>query len=187
MAQQTLWNLDRKKMLQDRGALPKEEADIVREYKAMHEDNFLSCLLREDVEGKEERRKKTEKSLAEVEKEKGSREDEMVVVKRRCVNPVSGDAFEEFSHVEDSDSCWTAWGDSCGLSECVPEVSSGVPVVIDVPDTRSSLVVMDEALDCGTGVLFFLQKASSFLCGESRKHELRWNAGKSTAELAADS
>ena len=32
-----LWNLAREKMLQDRGALPKEEGDIVREYKAMHE------------------------------------------------------------------------------------------------------------------------------------------------------
>ena len=43
-------------MLQDRGALAKEEGDIVREYKAMHEENFLSRWLREDVEGAEERR-----------------------------------------------------------------------------------------------------------------------------------
>ena len=38
-------------MLQDRGAMPKEEGDIVRKYKAMHEDNFLSSWVREDVEG----------------------------------------------------------------------------------------------------------------------------------------
>ena len=37
MAQKGLWNLVREKMLQDRGALPKEEGDVVREYKAMHE------------------------------------------------------------------------------------------------------------------------------------------------------
>ena len=29
-------------MLQDRGALPKEQGDIVIEYKAMHEENFPS-------------------------------------------------------------------------------------------------------------------------------------------------
>ena len=47
MAQKGLWNLARNKMLQDRGALPKEEGDVVREYKATHEDNFLSGWLRE--------------------------------------------------------------------------------------------------------------------------------------------
>ena len=41
MAQKGLWNLAREKMLQDRGALPKEEGHVVREYKAMHEENFL--------------------------------------------------------------------------------------------------------------------------------------------------
>ena len=49
-----------RKMLQDRGALPKEEGDVVREYKAMHEENFLSSWLRKDVDGKEERRKKVD-------------------------------------------------------------------------------------------------------------------------------
>ena len=33
-------------MLQDRGALPKEEGDVVREYKAVHAENFLSSWLR---------------------------------------------------------------------------------------------------------------------------------------------
>ena len=37
-------------MLQDRGVLPREEGDMVREYKAMHEDNFLSSWLGEDVD-----------------------------------------------------------------------------------------------------------------------------------------
>ena len=46
MAQKGLWNLAREKMLQDRGALL-EEGDIVREYKAMHEENYLGSWLRE--------------------------------------------------------------------------------------------------------------------------------------------
>ena len=42
MARKGLWNVAREKMLQDRDALPKEEGDTVREYKAMQEDNLLS-------------------------------------------------------------------------------------------------------------------------------------------------
>ena len=72
---------------------------------------------------KERRRtRRPDKRLAEVEKEGEKGEDETVVVKRRCVDPVSGDAFEELNHVEDSDSCGNSWcdflGDSCGLSDC---------------------------------------------------------------------
>ena len=37
----------KRKMLQDRGALPREEGDVVREYNATHEKNFLSSWLRE--------------------------------------------------------------------------------------------------------------------------------------------
>ena len=51
MAQKGQWNL-----LQDRGALPKEEGDSVREYKARHGEHFLSTWLREDLEGMEERK-----------------------------------------------------------------------------------------------------------------------------------
>ena len=46
MAQKGLWNL---------GAMPKEEGDVIREYNAMHEENFW---LRDDLVEKEERRKK---------------------------------------------------------------------------------------------------------------------------------
>ena len=42
-------------MLQDRGALPKEEGDVVVECKAMHEENFLSSLLKEVGQDKKER------------------------------------------------------------------------------------------------------------------------------------
>ena len=54
-AQTGLWNLARDKMLQDRGALPKEEGDFIGEYKAMHEENYLSGWLREGGEGKQRR------------------------------------------------------------------------------------------------------------------------------------
>ena len=47
VAQEELWNLVREKVLQDRGDLPKEEGDVIGEYKAMHEENFLSSWLRE--------------------------------------------------------------------------------------------------------------------------------------------
>ena len=43
-----------RKMLEDREALPKEEGDLITEYKAMHEDNFFSSRLRKDLEGKAE-------------------------------------------------------------------------------------------------------------------------------------
>ena len=42
----TLWNLAREKIIRERGALPKEEGDAVRECKAMHEENFLSSWLK---------------------------------------------------------------------------------------------------------------------------------------------
>ena len=35
MAQKRLWNLTRNKALQDRGVLPREEGDTIREYKAI--------------------------------------------------------------------------------------------------------------------------------------------------------
>ena len=54
MAQQGLWNLSRENVLQDRGALLEEEGDVIREYKAMHEEKFLSSWLREDGKKKEE-------------------------------------------------------------------------------------------------------------------------------------
>ena len=33
------------------GSLPKEDANQLSEYEAMHEENFFSSWLREDVEG----------------------------------------------------------------------------------------------------------------------------------------
>ena len=41
--------------MKERGELPNEEGDAVREYKAMHEENFWSNWPREDERSKEER------------------------------------------------------------------------------------------------------------------------------------
>ena len=58
------------------------------------------------------------------------------MIKKRNVNLFPSDVVEEFSPVSDSGSFWDSWGDlhgdSCGSSECVPVVSSGVPIVTDV-------------------------------------------------------
>ena len=62
IAKKGLWNVARERMLRNSRALPKdEEGDIVTEYKGMHEDNFQSSWLREDVESILERRKDIEK------------------------------------------------------------------------------------------------------------------------------
>ena len=100
-----------------------------------------------------ERRKKRTGWKAEVEKD-WEREEEETVEKKRGVNPFSSDASGEFSRVDESGSFGECWGDfhddSCGFSECVPAVSSGVLVVIDVPDSPSSMVALGEALLSGS-------------------------------------
>ena len=59
-------------------------------------------------------------SMRKIEREKG--EDQTVVVKRRCINPVSTEDFDIFCQGKDSESCGNSWGDlwddSCGLSDC---------------------------------------------------------------------
>ena len=56
MAQKGRWESHKRKMLQDRGTLPEEEGDAIKECKAMHEDNFLSIWLRKDGKDKKERK-----------------------------------------------------------------------------------------------------------------------------------
>ena len=88
-----LWKVARENMLQDRGALPEEEGDFVRQCKATLEEKFLS-IWREDVEDKVERRRKVNRETREKVSRRGKREeekgeDETVAVERRCVNPFS--------------------------------------------------------------------------------------------------
>ena len=49
----------KEKIMEERGELPKEEGDVVEQFQAMHEENFLSSWLREDERGKEERMAKS--------------------------------------------------------------------------------------------------------------------------------
>ena len=51
----------------------REHGDLPRGYQAMHEENFLSSWLREDVDGKEER-EKMNKEAAEEESNCGKRD-----------------------------------------------------------------------------------------------------------------
>ena len=93
MAQTGLWNLAREKMLQDRAALPEEEVHFIREYKAMHEEYFLSSRLEEAEEGKKESKMEVDRETEEEVSEKMIRgkekeENEMVNAKRRCLNSV---------------------------------------------------------------------------------------------------
>ena len=65
-----------RKKLRERGALPKEEGDAVREYTAVCEEKFLSSWLREDGREKEERTVKMSDVNEEVRDEKRKREGE---------------------------------------------------------------------------------------------------------------
>ena len=71
MAQNGLWNIVKKRMLRDRGAVPKEDGDLLREYQSIHEENFPSIWLREDVEGKEEERKRLNEEAEREESKSG--------------------------------------------------------------------------------------------------------------------
>ena len=98
MAQKGLWNLAKEKIMKERGELPYEEGDVVRECQAVNEENFWSTWLWEDERGKEERTAKAEKN----EEEKGEKrkrevekeENEPETVKRRCEGFVSVEAYE---------------------------------------------------------------------------------------------
>ena len=74
MAQKGLWNLARNKALQDRGALSREEGDAIREYEAMHEENFLNSWLREDGKGKTKREVEVDKEVGDVAKKEKRQE-----------------------------------------------------------------------------------------------------------------
>ena len=67
MAQEWLWIIAKRKM---RGALPREDGDLLREYHAIDEDDFLSSWLREDVEGKEAKKERLNKEAEEEKSQK---------------------------------------------------------------------------------------------------------------------
>ena len=82
------------KILRERGALPREEGDAFREYKATHEENFSSSWLREDGREKEERTvgmgNENEEERSEKRRREGKREEnETGTVTRRCGDFIS--------------------------------------------------------------------------------------------------
>ena len=84
--------------------------------------------------------RETKEDMGEKRKREEEKEvNEKVIVKRRCVIPVSTEAFDIFSQVEDSESCGNSCGDlrdeSCGLSDW-----TGVLVVTCVLVCPSSAV-----------------------------------------------
>ena len=62
VAQKGLWNLAKEKIMKERGELPNEKGDALRECKGMQEENFWSNRLREEGTGKEERTAVAEKN-----------------------------------------------------------------------------------------------------------------------------
>ena len=97
-------------MLEDGGVLPKEDGDLLREYQALHEENFLSSWLREDVEGKEEERARLNEEAKQEESRSGKREvegesvRERVEIERICLDRVSSEVFEAFRSVSEVES-----------------------------------------------------------------------------------
>ena len=76
MAQKGLWKFAANRTLEDRGALSREDGDLLRENWAMHLENFLSSSLREDVEGKEGERRRMNKEANEEESKRRKRDVE---------------------------------------------------------------------------------------------------------------
>ena len=123
--------------MKERGELPNEEGDVVKEYKAMHEEDFWTSWLREDERGKEERMAKAARN----EEEKGEKrkrqeekeENETVTVKRRCEGLEScgdlswEDLLDKPAEMSDRETV------SCELVRVVPDVT-------DVPVSPSSVV-----------------------------------------------
>ena len=167
--------------MKERGELPNEEGDVVREYKAMHEENFRSSWLREEERSKEERMAKAEKNEEENgerrKREEEKEESETETVKRRCEGFVSVEDFEIFSQEGDVESCGdVSWEDLLDnpedLSDCEPDSCAHVRVVPDVTDVPvHTLCVVTELCDvspCGSDWEFVEPQSFSF--SQKRAH-----------------
>ena len=118
MAQKGVWNIPKKTMLEDGGALPKEDGNQLREYRAMHEENFLSSWLREDVAEVERLSEEDKQQESERGKRGVESEGERVQIKKECLDRVSGEVFEDFA--------LSVWGEEEGSSKfsvCVLDVT----------------------------------------------------------------
>ena len=129
MAEKRAKNFAKKRCLEDRGALPEEDGNQLRECRAMHEENFLSSWPREDVE---ERKAEMERLNEEAKQEKSKserieveREGERVEIKRMCLNRVFSGFFENFSPMTE----WRVMVIPWVLLVCVPAVPLSEPDV----------------------------------------------------------
>ena len=151
MAQKGLWNLVTGRALPEEG----ERSDVIGEYKAMREENFLSSWLREDGKDKDEiimesregdqRRDGQKEEESRVEKKRTKRRESKEDVSvpflwRPLISSVKGEIWRvvvvflgrTFLKEEPED-----------LSDCEPEARvnvSVVPDVTDVPVSPSSVV-----------------------------------------------
>ena len=100
MARKGLWNVAKEKMLEDRGALPMEDGDRLRECKAMHGPKQSTEGQGGNAQKKGGRiwTQRQERRKAKVVKERW-RQRLKTVVKRRCLNPFSRDNFGDFCPV----------------------------------------------------------------------------------------
>ena len=134
-----MWNLVGERILRERGALPKEEGDAVREYNALHEENVLSSWLREDGREKEERRAKMSDENEEERGEKRKRKEEKEENKTERVKGRCDSFFGGFSQGGDLESCG-------GLSWCdLLEIPEGW--FDSEPDTRAEVRVVPDVID----------------------------------------
>ena len=69
MAPKVLWNIAKKRTLEE------EDGDLLPEYQVMHEENFLSSWLREDVEDKEEEKEEAERGSQTRRKQKWEKDE----------------------------------------------------------------------------------------------------------------
>ena len=112
-----LWILAKKRMLEDRGCLPRKDGDVLRE------ENFLGSWLREDEEGKEKERERenVNKAAKEEERKRVKREvegeRERVETKRICLDRVSSKVFEVLCPNSEVESVGNSWVHRC-VSTC---------------------------------------------------------------------
>ena len=168
--------------MKERGEFPNVEGNAVREFQAMHEENFWSNWLREDERGKEERTARAEKNEEE-KGEKRKREDE----KEENETGTLWRLLESSVKGGDLESCGDlSWGDLLekheDLSDCKPDSCAHVRVVPDVTDVPVSPSVVTELFeffsccsdweDVVPQSFSFSNKASTLLCMYARRDEV---------------
>ena len=123
MGQRGLWNIANKRMLEDGGSLPREDGDLLREYQAMHEENFLSNWLREGVECTEEERKRLKEEAQQEKKVKSGKSEveekgKDFELEGKCLDRMSDEFFGNFSLISEVECGRVPLGFRCGCLPC---------------------------------------------------------------------